>query len=162
MITPKYTDYTQQIAIVQVLRKAFQKVKHHAVFSRRILKPLEAELPVGYTVYLNPNDGMFSRLAICVELSWCDTSRPWQKNFLNECDRHDYTDYMQRQADETRLLGKLRTLDALAKEAQQEAAELIAELPIPPGAIKRDWTGHGPTTELSKAFPRLFDHTEDR
>ena len=38
----------QQIAVVAGLRRAFEKFRHHAAFTRRVKPAIEAELP-GYT-----------------------------------------------------------------------------------------------------------------
>ena len=47
-ISPMTKPIQQQIAVVAGLRRAFEKFRHHAAFTRRVKPAIEAELP-GYT-----------------------------------------------------------------------------------------------------------------
>jgi hypothetical protein len=132
-------DYSRHIAIVQALRTAFDKIKHHQKFSKRIKPAIEAVLPE-HTVYVG-EDGHFCRVQVCgngltyeqrVSLSWVsDTQKGWVAAMAEEIERADLRDYSERQDGEVALLPELAELDRQVRELRAKAKAMIAALPDP-------------------------------
>lgn len=161
------TLFEQQIAVVAGLRRALAKVRHHEAFTRRVKPIIEAELP-GYTVSVDPDHFGLRTVRVwgnglpyengSVYLCW-NGSKPWAEGMAEAIEIADYRDYAERTTAEESIKVKLDELNAVIEAARAEASALIAALPVPSTATVRAdhpcWSG--PTSELRKAYPLLFE-----
>lgn len=161
-------DYAQRIAVVNALRLAFLRVKHHQKFTKRILPILREELP-GYTVSVS-DDGHFCRVGVwgnglvydktSINLSWCTTKddAEWVEKFQRELDINDCSDYAERQEEETKLLPQLEAIEAKIEALRAEAATMFETMPAPKSAKIRTSTSHWTRASysLQKKFPLTF------
>ena len=159
--------YQQQIAVVAGLRRAFAKFKHHVTFTRRVKPTIEAELP-GYTVSVDPDHYGLRTIRVwgnglpyengSVYLCW-NGSKPWAEGMAEALEIADMRDYQERVEAEESLKDKLDKLHAEVARCRAAAALLIEQLPTPVSATIRAeshfW--NGPTSELRKAYPLLFE-----
>jgi hypothetical protein len=156
----------QQIAVVAGLRRALEKSRRHAQFTRRVRAVIEAELP-GYTVSVDPDHCGLRTVRVwgnglpydsgSVYLCW-NGSKPWAEGMAEAIEIADPRDYAERAEAEEPLRSKLDELTARVEAARAEAAALIAALPVPASATVRanHPTWSGPTSELREAYPLLF------
>ena len=159
--------FQQQIDVVAGLRRALAKFRHHATFTKRVKPLIEAELP-GYMVSVDPDHHGLRTVRVwgqglpyengSVYLCWSG-SKPWAEGMAEAIEIADYRDYAERLQDEAPLKAKFDKLNATIEAARAEAAALIAALPVPSTATVRAdhpcWSG--PTSELRKAYPHLFE-----
>lgn len=161
-------DYRQRIDVVAALRRAFEKVKHHQKFTKRILPALNAELQ-GYTVSVS-DDGHFCRVGVWgnglvyektgIHLTWCTTQddAQWVEKFQRELEINDCSDYAERQEEELKLVPQLEIIEAKIEALRAEAAELFETLPAPKSATIR--TSHSTWSRasysLQKKYPLTF------
>ena len=159
-------SFKQQIAVVAALRRAFEKIRHHATFTRRVKPIIEAELP-GYTVSVEPDHYGLRTVRVwgnglpyengSVYLCW-NGSKPWAEGMAEAIEIADLRDYADRARAEEPLKAKLDALNACVEAARAEAEALIAALPVPTTATiraaKHFW--NSPSSELRKAYPLLF------
>ena len=156
----------QQIAVVLRLRRAFEKFKHHAQFTRRVKPLIQAELP-NYTVSVEPDHYGLRTIRIWgnglpydngVSLCW-NGSKPWAEGMAEALEIADSRDYAERAEAEEDLLPKLDKLHAEVERCRAAAAILIKQLPIPRTATIRAeshfWDG--PTSDLGRKYPLLFE-----
>ena len=160
----------QQIAVVDGIRRAFAKFKHHREFTRRVKPVLEAELP-GYTVSVDPGASEHDLRTIrvwgnglpynngSVYLCWGQRAGgDWTTGLVEQIEICDNRDHAERREDEKKLERKLAALQAKVEAARAEAEALVAALPEPKAATIRK--GHptwaGPSSELAAQFPMLF------
>ena len=157
--------FQQQIAVVAGLRRAFEKFRHHAQFTRRVKPLIVAELP-GYTVSVEPDHYGLRTIRIWgnglpydngVSLCW-NGSKPWAEGMAGAIEIADLRDYQERSEAEAPLKAKLDDLAARVEAARAEATALVAALPVPASATIRAehhfWDR--PSSELSQAYPLLF------
>jgi hypothetical protein len=165
-------DYSQQIAIVQAMRRAFEKVKHHQQFTKRIKPAFEAELP-GYTVYVNPAylNGNGGEIAVwgngvsyddAVRVTWPKgldgKELTWQEGFAYGIDRTDPSDYAEWQEHERAILPALEGYNRAVEDIRAKAAAMLADIPTPKAAKLRSdraFWGHA-SYPLQDLFPLLF------
>jgi len=164
--------YAQQIAVVAGLRRAFAKFCHHAQFTRRVKPLIEAELP-GYTVSVDPDHYGLRTIRVwgqglpyehgSVYLCW-NGSKPWAEGMAEALEIADLRDYAERIEAEQPLQAKLDELAATVQAARDEAARLVAALPVPKTAtIRADHpTWDGPSSELRAKYPLLFGRVEEK
>ena len=159
-------SFQQQIAVVAGLRRAFEKIRHHAQFTRRVNPIIEAELP-GYTVSVEPDHYGLRTVRVwgnglpyengSVYLCW-NGSKPWAEGMAEALEIADSRDYAERAEAEEDLLPKLDKLHAEVERCRAAAAILIKQLPIPRTATIRAeshfWDG--PTSDLGRKYPLLF------
>lgn len=162
-------DMGQKIAVVVALRRAFEAVKHHQKFTKRMEPAFEKELP-GYTVSLSVEPGSFgfARLRVwgnglayddCVSLQSINSEkRPWQERMAEELDRNDLSDYAERQEAEIALVPKLEAMEREIERIRAESLRLFEELPVPSAAKLRSNECHwsGPSFALRDKFPGLL------
>ena len=155
----------QQIAVVAGIRRAFEKFKHRATFTRRCRPIIQTELP-NYTVSVEPDHCGLRTIRVWgnglpydsgVYLCW-NGSKPWAEGMAEAIEIADSSDYAERREDERPIKARLDALSARVEAARAEAAALIAALPIPATAtIRADHpTWSEPSSELSEAYPLLF------
>jgi len=155
----------QQIAVVLGLRRAFEKFRHHAQFTRRVKPFIVAELP-GTTVSVEPDHYGLRTIRIWgnglpydngVSLCW-NGSKPWAEGMAEALEIADSRDYAERVEAEESLKDKLDKLHAEVEKCRLAAAILIEQLPIPASATIRAeshfWDG--PSSDLGKKYPLLF------
>ncbi len=161
---PSASRYDQRVSIVDGLRRAFEKFKHHRDFSRRVTSFIEAELPA-FTVSVSCENrrnsvrvwgaGIDFNDSVCVTWSQLE---PWVEGFAHAIDVADYRDHEERAIDEEGLCAKLSQMDAEIGRLRAQAAAMIEALPVPPSAKARAnpvyWSG--PSTELAERYPLLF------
>jgi len=158
--------YDQRISIVDGLRRAFEKFKHHREFSRRAQPFIESELPA-YTVSVSCEHGRHSirvwgagvEYRDGVEASWSQSeSGPWTDALRRAIDVQDFRDHEERAVEEQMLHAFFAPMHAEIARLRAEAALMIKSLPIPPSATVRAepmyW--EGPSVELARRFPLLF------
>lgn len=158
--------YDQRISVVDAVRRAFEKFRHHREFTRRVKPFIEAELP-GYTLSVTPDDGTLSSIRIwgcgldynksCVYLCW-NHSKPWVEGLTEALAREDVRDHEEREMDERALYPSLDAMEAQMAALRQQAASMIEALPIPKAATLRAashfWDG--PSSALEDRYPLLF------
>jgi hypothetical protein len=162
--------YDQQISVVDGLRRAFEKFKHHQCFTRRVKPIIEKELP-GFTVAVSPCEGPVSLASVrvwglgigfgnAVTLCWHD--KVWQTGFARELQRCDVRDYEEREQDEQLLQGLLDQMEKEVAALRGKAEDLIKKLPIPKSATIRAESVFWelPSSKLRKRCPLLFGHVE--
>ena len=166
------TNYPQQIEVIAGIRRAFAKFKHHVNFTARMRPIIEAELP-NYTVSVDPDHHGLRTIRVwgnglpyengSVYLCW-NGSKPWAEGMAEALEVSDPSDYYERIQAEEAIRGQLAELEARAKSARAEARALITALPIPKAVTVRKDPVHwsGPTSELRKAFPLLFESVGQR
>jgi hypothetical protein len=167
------TDYSREIAIINALRLAFEKFKHHQNFSNRMRPYLTEALPE-YYFHINVDHTQWGATQYTlgvwgnglhhsdrISLYWTISDNhhcTWQEGFLGELDRHDLSDQQEREQDEERLLPELEKLNTEVENCVERAQKLIEKLPIPKSAKLRNeqcfWDR--PSSELQKRFPFLF------
>jgi len=159
-------SFQQQIAVVLGLRRAFEKFRHHATFTRRMKPIIEKELP-GYTISVEPDHYGLRTIRIwgnglpyengSVYLCW-NGSKPWAEGMAEALEIADVRDYAERVEAEESLKDKLDKLHAEVEKCRLAAAILIEQLPIPASATIRAeshfWDG--PSSDLGKKYPLLF------
>jgi len=165
------SKYDQQISVIDGLRRAFEKCKHHQRFTKRIEAILQEELP-GFSVCVSPSEKPLSLSSVrvwglgieygnAVYLCW-NGSRVWQEGFAHELQRADARDYEERQMDEQALYGQLDAMEAEMATLREQAAALVKKLPIPQSATLRAesvfWDT--PSSTLRKRCPLLFGRVE--
>jgi len=163
--------YRERIAVVQALARAFEKVRHHKKWTRRVLPAFQAELP-GYTVYLREDYASFDGVSVWgkgiayddrVDISWVNWNPShavvWQDGFVYDLRRQDPSDSAERMLQEATLVSRLDELARKVDALRAEALGLIEALPEPKSADLRKgaycWTK--PSGELSKRYPTLFE-----
>ncbi len=158
--------YDQRISVVDGVRRALEKFRHHREFTRRVKPLIEAELP-GYTISVTPDDGSLSSIRIwgcgldynhsSVYLCW-NHSKPWADGLTEALAREDVRDHEEREMDEQALYPRLGAMEAQMAALRQQAADMIAALPIPQAATLRAashfWDG--PSSALQARYPLLF------
>ncbi len=167
--------YEEKIAVVDGLRRAYEKFKHFKEFTKRCQTFFEKELP-GYTVSVSSNNAWNKQYkeyevrvwgkeiphSDCVSLRWSDMVnsqlQSWQVGLEYEFDRADPRDYEERYRQEQHLFPELLRLDAEVRDRIRAARVLIESLPIPVSAKLRAeqhfWNRASYTTQ--KQFPLLF------
>ena len=163
--SPSTSRYDQRIAVVDGLRRAFEKFKHHREFTRRAQPFIEAELPA-FTVSVSPGSGRHNihvwgaGIEFCdaLHVSWSPSDGSWIAEFLAALDIVDCRDREERAADEELLCPTLAAMDEQIRRLRREAAAMIKALPVPPSAKTRAdpmyW--EGPSVELKERFAALF------
>lgn len=166
--------YDEQITVVNAIRGAFEKFKHHKEFTNRVRPFLEEVLPE-YTLSIDV-DKVYSdcfRYAIkvwgkgipyesCVYLRWSDLvnskRQPWQEGLQFALNVADQRDYAERELHEKHLIPDLERLNAEVIDRIRAARILIETLPIPVAATVRNSQAHwsSPSSSLAKRFPVLF------
>lgn len=161
--------YDQRISVVDAVRRAFGKFRHHREFTRRVKPLIEAELP-GYTISVTPDDCTLSSIRIwgcgldynksAVYLCW-NHSKPWAEGLAEALAREDVRDHEEREMDEQALCPRLDAMEAQMAALRQQAADMIAALPIPKAATLRAescfW--ERPSSALQGRYPLLFGRT---
>jgi hypothetical protein len=162
---PSTSRYGQRIAIVDGLRRAFEKFKHHHEFTRRTQRCIEAELPA-FTVSVSSEYGRHSirvwgagiEFRDALHVSWSPNGASWAGEFEAAVDVVDCRDREERAADEELLCPTLAAMDEQIRRLRLEAAAMIKALPVPPSAKTRAdpmyW--EGPSVALKERFAALF------
>ncbi len=161
-----------RLKIVEGLRKGFEKCKHYTSFTKRNQKILQAELPE-YYVNFHPTN-FFNKLDIYNHdmgysnsvVLYLKLSKPWTETFIEEVNRADPSDFIERLEQEEGLKcelafieSRISTLKERILEAQEQALNLVKALPIPKSATTRNDPVHwnGPSGQLKELFPLCFD-----
>jgi hypothetical protein len=144
-------DYSKQIEVVKALRGAFDKVKHHKEWSKRLLKTFKEALP-GYALSMGVAEhGSLNTLRVwgnglhyendcvyvCFSIHENGKERSWQDGFMWALNRADHSDYAERQEQERALYPQLDDIAARIAELQNEAHAMIEDLPMPKSATIR-------------------------
>ncbi len=159
-------QYTKHAAILSALRAAFEKVKHHKQYGKRVLDVFRAALP-GYVV---TNEGVGSSLEGLrvwgkelpydqgLYMCW-SASKPWQEGLAYDLDRQDPSDSLERMRDEEAIVSECEELERQIAALRARGRALVEALPVPKSAVTRReahfWTS--PSSSLAKRCPNLFD-----
>ena len=160
------SKFEHEQIILEGIRRAFEKTKHHQLFTGRVTNVIRAELPE-YTVSDFSYTGL-QNLRVwgnglnydeSIYLCW-SAHTPWQQGLEKELKRQDTSDYRERLRAELRILDEFEYLNQEVLNAKNQAQQLIESLPIPQASIDkkfRDKTWDRPSAELRAKFPALFD-----
>jgi len=158
-------DYSHQIHIVAKLREAFQTVKHHQTWSKRLLPAFQKALPA-YTfsmgtvgTSLHTLDVWGNGLPHSEHVHFCfHQSKPWAEAFAEDLDRQDCSDSAERERDEAALCPQLDDIEGAIAGLRASAHRLIEALPVPKSAKTRRephfWTS--PSSALAAKYPEIF------
>jgi hypothetical protein len=139
-------DYSQRIAVVQALRKAFERVKHHQAWSGRLKKAFQTVLPE-YTISIGVGEyaGALHNVRVwgnglhyedCVYVCF-NAGKVWQEGFSEELEIADCSDAAERQTQEVKLLPELEQIEAQIRALRAKAEALFTALPVPTSATIR-------------------------
>ena len=168
------SDIEKRVEAIQGIRRAFDKVKHHAKLTKKFETAIKEELPA-YSVSFSNDD--WGKLTIWgnglsydngVFLCWNSdrTKSNWQQVIQEQIDIADSSDYQERLQQESviepslaELATKAKRLEEELQRVRSEALHAIAQIPVPKCATVRKepsfW--QRPSKELSDKFPELFN-----
>lgn len=160
------TDLHAKLTVVNGLRRAFERFKHHAKFTKRVLPIIEAELPE-YTIHVDGDGptilvwgkGIRYENAVHVTCPRIDgPDQSWQARMAWDLDRQDPSDALERAEQESALIPALTELAEEVRARIEEAKKMIEDLPVPASAkVRADgYFWEQPSTDLAQRFPELF------
>lgn len=167
-------DNQYRLDVINGIRRAAEKFKHHQNFTKRVTPYLEAEFP-GKTVSIHTSQKRFDshRIGIwggdihykeLIEISFDSRKdKTWFEDLLYQLDVADPSDQMERERDEESIYfqdfeNQIKMRQEAIDRIKDIALAQIKDLPVPSSAKIRTSQCHwdSPSSVLREKYPHLF------
>lgn len=159
-------QYEVHVRILAALRAAFETVKHHKQYGKRVVDAFRKALP---DYVMSDSSSVSSLMSLAVwgkdlphnqRLYMCwNQGKSWQEGFAADLDRQDPSDSLERMREEESIVVACERMEARIAELRRHARNLVESLPVPRSAVTRRephfWMS--PSSKLAKLCPNLFD-----